>query len=259
MSQSQDILHLALKLVDSWPGKPRAHYTKFLLPPGHSAEVHLAEVRLSAVHSQDLQESTQRVHDKVREKLGLPPRTSAVGRPCGLVHAEDPGFLCQCTAREIDLLDIVYCMADNDPTPEQRASFELKFKVAYRQPKRTSIVNVSQGLLRQPWKDDDAFPTLTTSTKIYAMSAEKIISPAELFQMNGWDGADIVPAMEDSEIPETKLSTLAGNGMAVPAIALVCASLISALHGQPAFNRTRALHVPFFLSVPTMQPDTPHR
>jgi hypothetical protein len=130
----------------------------------------------------------------------------------------------------MDLLDIVTLMVNNDPTPEQKAAFEKRFKVTYKQPSMTCIVNVSQALIRQPWRPDDGLPTLTTNSKYYSMEHKKLLSPVEHFQLNGWRADEMHEILEDVKVPYQKLMFMAGNAMAVPCIGLVTAALIGSLY-----------------------------
>ena len=139
---------------------------------------------------------------KWRAELGLGPDMS----PYSSTLKEDPNF--KPTKRVLDLLDctaVQLCVSQNKRI-KRFHSKEMEDAV------RGSFVDISQSHGRRPFNMPGAAAhTLTTGSQLYSFEHRRVLEPAEHLALQGYpDG-----------FSASKLRAIAGEGIALPCLALV--------------------------------------
>ena len=134
-------------------------------------------------------------HDAYRKKMGI--------KQLGRKWSDEHSTLGLQTERELDVVDTVAASGHS-----QRAD---------------ACVDVSQTLGRS--SSATCFPCLTTSSHFYVFSLRRAVMAREHLQILGFPSADV------EGLTESAISSLAGEAMAVPCMAMVLASLLYSVEG----------------------------
>lgn len=130
------------------------------------------------------------------------------------------------TPRQKDILDIAF-LSHSHRLNLHPGSDEAKEAARSSVPGGLGlVVDVSQSVERHPWSYE-RLHTVTTSTRAYSFSLERVLAAEELLMMHGWP-------REIAEAPHTigraAMRDLVGETMALPTVAAAMAALLVAAY-----------------------------
>ena len=118
------------------------------------------------------------------------------------------------TKRELDLLDcvVVQVMANKKRKCTPRTTLGEISDVL-----QTTLADLSQSHARQPFNSTDVARTLTTSSRLWSFAQHRFLRAEEHFSLQGFSRALSVP----DSLKESEVRSLAGEGIALPPLAMV--------------------------------------
>ncbi|CAK8996204.1 unnamed protein product [Durusdinium trenchii] len=155
---------------------------------------------------------TRESFDKAKADLGMDTSSYEEYRAFTLLCKQrDSTWPRGLNGREIEQLDIIYHLL---PIAERSRV----------------VTDVVKSLGRRAWRSDGLSPTLTTNSKIFDFRNEKLLNPAEMMALQGFD----VSQIHFSGYKRSFFSLLSGNAMTMPVIGgcLLAVLLTTALRSE---------------------------